>query len=173
MGVEFATVMKSDHARRLVLAQGLIALFDTSKCTIENMNRSCFAAEHCQSFGSVMPQIDILLRGPTLVAYEDDIFLGCVGLEDKGRDVFLHSFCVRSDRRGGSIGTVLIERALELYPHAVYYLHVIRPCETTQNDDASETIRDRLPRLLKLYQRFGFEVVQTLTDRLVLEREKI
>ena len=156
-----------------MLTQGLLALFDTGKCTIDNMNRSCVAAEHCQRFGSVMPQISVLLRGTTLVAYEDDIFLGCVGLEDWESDVvFLHSFCVLAYRRGDSIGSGLIERALQLYPQAVYRLHVIRPSETTQNDDATETIRDRHPRLLKLYRRFGFDVVQTLPDRLVLERGK-
>ena len=173
--VTIADIPNSAEARMILTAHAMISMYANGECSLSNIERSCFCAEHCQRTGRTSPDIAILLCGPTIVAFDENKqLLGWIGyMKQACGTIFLHSFCVPHQHRCAGIGKLLLETVISRDPTARYKLTVITPTKNTRSAIATAELAKREKRLLRLYNSFGFKTAAHENDYVVMVRSAI
>ncbi len=150
-------------------------------CSLENMNRSCFASEFCAQGNTPAMQLRTLLHNRySLVAVTDVLpdgsgalfnpsyfFVGCVSANPpsfEARRLFprlpedcivISNLCVEDVYRGIGVGKRLIQAVLTKYKNDQCYLIVMKKGHVW-NYDIENVFENRVHRLLKTYAQLFF-----------------
>ena len=164
------TKMKADAAA---------ALNGDGTCSLKAMSMSCFASEACSQNRHSTMNLDLLMMHPyKFVALDEKTgeFIGCVsgkhGSHDDtcssyfpscsmcDKDIVLYNLCVSQSQRGRGAGRKLVGAILNTAssPDHVYLL-VSRLNLKEQDPERLKVYTDRISRLLSLYDRLEFDVI--------------
>lgn len=173
-----------ERAAAEMRASAHAALNGDGTCSLANMDRSCFASEHCSSGAGHTMSLDDLLGSPLAYVATDGCaeapqraFVGCVSAAPVSgfvRGLFsdapipadalmLSNLCVDPERRRDGVGRRLVARILE--QQRPTFLMVAR----TTDPELRATFDDRVTRLVETYGRLGFKTVGTSEQAYLLQ----
>lgn len=178
-------------ARRLV-AEADVALYGDGRCSLDNMQTSCFASEACNHQGAT--EVGVLRTKLSsmcdathaYVALVEDAkglhFVGCVqcftadrvgaghtfpNISFSPNDLFLYSLCVADTYRRHGAGRMLIDKAIGVCTGTLY-LTVALPSPGV--DETVQKIYDhRVARLRKTYGNLHFVECATCPQSLLMK----
>lgn len=165
-------------------ADAAAALNGDGTCSLKAMSMSCFASEACVKNRHSTMNLDVLMSHEyKFVAVDRDTgeFVGCVSATSGKTDRTLHTYfpgcsvcdmaltlynlCVSNSHRGGGVGRKLVDSVLHTAerPSDVYLLVSKLNLEETDSDRL-KIYTDRISRLLNLYDRLEFDVIDECKD---------
>ena len=167
------------------LQEQAAATLSGSRCDAEQLERTCFSAQHCSTLGHSAPRTPIF-DCDSIVAQNALGYCGSLQVSPIPGHVafavpstlrdwrFLSEVCVAYAQRRGGIGRRLVQRAIDEHPGAGFALTVQAPPPRSATDSesggrgsdaAGDVVRARYPLLLHFYGSLGFRCVEQSTDR--------
>ena len=153
-------------------------LYGNKTCSLENMNTTCFAAEHCaMSHNPTFPAKFDSVASETLVAHTADYeFVGCVctgplsvypssqypSTVKKG--IVLFNLCVSNLHRGGGVGRRLVQKVRDRVKGPLY-LFVLQKGLRNDNEQINNVIKTRVQQLRTTYERLGCTYVNECVSK--------
>ena len=134
-------------------------------CSLENMNKSCFASETCSRNYSFQSSKTILNSDETYVVLKEGEVCGCfcISINHKMVDfpeivpelnsLFIHTLCIDSELRGQNIGSRIIKKLKER--NVPLYLYVLNG-RIKYVKKFEEFFDKRTTNLTKFYEKTGF-----------------
>lgn len=148
-------------------------LYGNKTCSLENMNTTCFAAEHCaMSHNPTFPTRFDEMASETLVAHTSDYeFVGCVCTGPLSvyplsiypptvkQGTVLFNLCVSNVHQGGGVGRRLVQE-IRTRVKGDLYLFILQNGDRNDNPQINNVMQMRVQRLKTTYGRIGCKCVK-------------
>tara|TARA_A100001015_G_C14905195_1_gene678027 strand:- start:474 stop:1001 length:528 start_codon:yes stop_codon:yes gene_type:complete len=134
-------------------------------CSIENINKSCFASEACSRGYGFQSSKNILNSYETYVILKEGDVCGCFCTElnykldhfpeiiSEKNSLFIHTLCIDSELRGKNIGSLVIKKLKER--KVPMYLYVLNG-KVQYVKKFKEFFDKRTINLTRFYEKTGF-----------------